>query len=134
MEDTLGEVEKNLCLLFSFRLNPCFNGRYSRSYHYLSKGFRVCLNPCFNGRYSRRDEKILQKVADMIVLILVLMEDTLGGKDAEVKTFEKAVLILVLMEDTLGAAIINEYNKVRCVLILVLMEDTLGVILIFVSV
>ena len=37
-----------------------------------------CLNPCFNGRYSRSSVFIhLQNVEK--VLILVLMEDTLGG-------------------------------------------------------
>ena len=57
-------------------LNPCFNGRYSLSYHEILKLENLlCLNPCFNGRYSlrfkaQRDESV------PAVLILVLMEDT----------------------------------------------------------
>ena len=55
MEDTLGEF-------FSYRLHLQ----------------RRSLNPCFNGRYSRRrQEKSIQ--IHGLVLILVLMEDTLGG-------------------------------------------------------
>ena len=62
----------------TYRLNPCFNGRYSQSeqFHsyrlhlqvlilvlmedtlrvikkYREKGEYDCLNPCFNGRYSQ---------------------------------------------------------------------------------
>ncbi len=37
----------------------------------------TCLNPCFNGRYSRSDVKYIF-VSMYTVLILVLMEDTLG--------------------------------------------------------
>ena len=36
------------------------------------------------------------------------------------------VLILVLMEDTLGDLVIQNYTEFTDVLILVLMEDTLG--------
>ncbi|ERJ77684.1 hypothetical protein HMPREF9148_01150 [Prevotella sp. F0091] len=36
------------------------------------------LNPCFNGRYSRR-QTILKTLIITMVLILVLMEDTLGA-------------------------------------------------------
>ena len=36
------------------------------------------LNPCSNGRYSRRKLKIMDETLKG-VLILVLMEDTLGG-------------------------------------------------------
>ena len=35
------------------------------------------LNPCFNGRYSRRLQDMI-KLCVFVVLILVLMEDTLG--------------------------------------------------------
>ncbi|WP_231370785.1 hypothetical protein, partial [Prevotella sp. F0091] len=38
----------------------------------------ICLNPCFNGRYSRRLKEILLEEDARNVLILVLMEDTLG--------------------------------------------------------
>ena len=37
------------------------------------------LNPCSNGRYSRRQEYFKTR-SKSIVLILVLMEDTLGGE------------------------------------------------------
>ena len=37
----------------------------------------TCLNPCFNGRYSRRKIKSYER-NEQFVLILVLMEDTLG--------------------------------------------------------
>ena len=35
------------------------------------------LNPCSNGRYSRRAQ-LIEHNTDKVVLILVLMEDTLG--------------------------------------------------------
>ena len=60
------------------------------------------LNPCFNGRYSR-SFGIIIKHTERKVLILVLMEDTLG-ENYEERTMSWGVLILVLMEDTLGVA------------------------------
>ena len=39
--------------------------------------FSICLNPCFNGRYSRSYKEVAGFYRD-VVLILVLMEDTLG--------------------------------------------------------
>ena len=39
------------------------------------------------------------------VLILVLMEDTLGVNQETFSVYEEEVLILVLMEDTLGARV-----------------------------
>ena len=101
MEDTLGDIgtaEKGK----EVSLNPCSNGRYSRRLennpNYTK---RICLNPCSNGRYSRRSAKTqtlktstsLNPCSNgrysrrckhtflnplMPVLILVLMEDTLG--------------------------------------------------------
>ena len=41
----------------------------------------IGLNPCSNGRYSRRMDKHLKSIQNQ-VLILVLMEDTLGGLGA----------------------------------------------------
>ena len=41
----------------------------------------------------------------VMVLILVLMEDTLGDKQELAKEIELQVLILVLMEDTLGVLV-----------------------------
>ena len=61
-------------------LNPCFNGRYSRS-QAKTVAWRRCtssLNPCFNIRYSRRTSLPLFNEL-WSVLILVLMEDTLGA-------------------------------------------------------
>ena len=86
----------------------------------------MCLNPCFNGRYSRRTKRSLHNYNVMAVLILVLMEDTLGVHWPDTQGSSQWVLILVLMEDTLG---VNQYRglwKSFTVLILVLMEDTLG--------
>ena len=62
----------------------------------------LCLNPCFNGRYSR---SLTVKSVNVVpqVLILVLMEDTLGVNFSYYKEKPLQVLILVLMEDTLGA-------------------------------
>ena len=54
MEDTLGDTHSRLSTVF-FRLNPCFNGRY-----------------------SRRDLLAYLESKKEAVLILVLMEDTLG--------------------------------------------------------
>ena len=63
MEDTLGDFRR-------------YNYEYQRS----------CLNPCSNGRYSRRVPKVkLKGVA--CVLILVLMEDTLGEQDLRILYF-----------------------------------------------
>ena len=63
----------------------------------------TCLNPCFNGRYSRSAKSLLTR-ATKVVLILVLMEDTLGDCYHVMKhSYQLRVLILVLMEDTLGA-------------------------------
>ncbi len=84
------------------------------------------LNPCFNGRCTRSSqERISMQIHT--VLILVLMEDALGGYIVILLRYIIGVLILVLMEDALGVKttmddIILEY----LVLILVLMEDALG--------
>ena len=55
------------------------------------------------------------------------MEDTLGENEKETrKSNRNSVLILVLMEDTLGAPSTLDSAPIISVLILVLMEDTLG--------
>ena len=82
------------------------------------------LNPCFNGRYSQRVTQFIRMIWEIIVLILVLMEDTLrvemrnlwfnrdglnpcfNGRYSQSTSpnpnpITKGVLILVLMEDTL---------------------------------
>ena len=54
MEDTLEDSVVWVLRQVAVRLNPCFNGRYSRSrYKQPIKYELICLNPCFNGRYSR---------------------------------------------------------------------------------
>ena len=85
-------------------LNPCFNGRCTRTVFAPEHGFRgtavlilvlmedalvhyslggqfarryTCLNPCFNGRCTRTSEEVKEQVVDQLVLILVLMEDAL---------------------------------------------------------
>ena len=55
------------------------------------------------------------------------MEDTLGGiKKSSGRRSKNLVLILVLMEDTLGVLVDYLKREILLVLILVLMEDTLG--------
>ena len=57
-------------------LNPCFNGRYSLSASIMILRMAVwSLNPCFNGRYSL-SYYVCWKNVLLVVLILVLMEDT----------------------------------------------------------
>ena len=80
VEHTLGEAyiyDENIRVI---SLNPCFSGTYSRR---LDGDFKttteVCLNPCFSGTYSRRAEKASRKFTQD-VLILVLVEHTLGEK------------------------------------------------------
>ena len=52
MEDGLGLL-KEAVRVVSTCLNPCFNGRWSRTRGSRSKSQTGCLNPCFNGRWSR---------------------------------------------------------------------------------
>ena len=59
------------------------------------------LNPCFSGTYSRRGE-VVDTVKSCPVLILVLVEHTLGGAINEAYFWGPNVLILVLVEHTLG--------------------------------
>ena len=60
MEDTLGDKFVGM-QDGRTRLNPCSNGRHSRSTQELSqlKSLRG-LNPCSNGRYSRRKTELLK--------------------------------------------------------------------------
>ena len=60
-----------------------------------------CLNPCFNGRYSQSQIGSRGYSAQIGVLILVLMEDTLRVFVFSQSNNKNQVLILVLMEDTL---------------------------------
>ena len=84
----------------------------------------IGLNPCFNGRWSRTIE--CDRLPGLLpVLILVLMEDGLGLSQACI-FLTRLVLILVLMEDGLGQCGNCHIDGDRGVLILVLMEDGLG--------
>ena len=58
------------------------------------------LNPCFNGRCTRTTYIPLSNDSSL-VLILVLMEDALVHKERKRKRKGHKVLILVLMEDAL---------------------------------
>ena len=59
-------------------LNPCCNGRWSRTVlTELNKARKACLNPCCNGRWSRTYVQIQARTLHKVVLILVVMEDGL---------------------------------------------------------
>ena len=93
----------------------------------LLKNLQLSLNPCFNGRCTRTISGQATQKYLSAVLILVLMEDALVRiKKSSGRRSKKPVLILVLMEDALVLSIrwllpIGVLN----VLILVLMEDAL---------
>ena len=55
MEDGLGlTVWPKLGITEKFSLNPCFNGRWSRTVKETMRNPHIKrLNPCFNGRWSR---------------------------------------------------------------------------------
>ena len=59
-------------------LNPCFNGRCTRTLAKQNKfkAYFEGLNPCFNGRCTRTMFSLLE-YTESAVLILVLMEDAL---------------------------------------------------------
>ncbi len=65
-------------IIINAGLNPCFNGRWSRTKPGKTDMIMVMgLNPCFNGRWSRT--RIMIMLSGLVqVLILVLMEDGLG--------------------------------------------------------
>ena len=64
---------------FSAGLNPCFNGRCTRTSQVLrfTQANGQCLNPCFNGRCTRTLRLFPYEWGRSDVLILVLMEDAL---------------------------------------------------------
>ena len=103
VEHTLGEARAVTTLGAQTGLNPCFSGTYSRS---VENGdvleMPASLNPCFSGTYSRR---VIKKTYELksVVLILVLVEHTLGAWRGHWKERLEKVLILVLVEHTLGA-------------------------------
>ena len=80
MDDTLWLLLEKFINQFKNGLNPCFNGWYSLTGFVISQLGRLLkrsLNPCFNGWYSLtlRQPAILK--LNIMVLILVLMDDTL---------------------------------------------------------
>ena len=61
-------------------LNPCFNGRCTRTEWWTNNKVRQGegLNPCFNGRCTRTVASAEVVASQYGVLILVLMEDALA--------------------------------------------------------
>ena len=104
MEDTLGVIaqlrddENASFVLILVLMEDTLGGAEPRSIRH----GRRCLNPCSNGRYSRSYVSCWSCSSCCIVLILVLMEDTLGDNKVAALRAQYDVLILVLMEDTLG--------------------------------
>ena len=90
MEDGLGAAAKKLIANLPSGLNPCFSGGWSRRYLYKTKW------------------QLLKEV-----LILVLVEDGLGGNISIFSAIENTVLILVLVEDGLGACMIKAINPTK---------------------
>ena len=82
-------------------------------------GYVCSLNPCFNGRCTRT-KNIFHKKQEMKVLILVLMEDALVLRNnLKNNKFKRIVLILVLMEDALvrqnlGYALFKRIVRLNC--------------------
>ena len=105
MEDALALLSSSSCLeICSSRLNPCCNGRCTRTNAVL------------------RDNEDIS-----FVLILVVMEDALALWRSLCIHIIHRVLILVVMEDALALPVLRvggqEYPRV---LILVVMEDALA--------
>ena len=79
VDHTLG-VMKTIDEVIKRSLNPCFSGPYSRSSPINRRRTTArCLNPCFSGPYSRRDKEVVVSRQPYVVLILVLVDHTLGG-------------------------------------------------------
>ena len=104
-------ILKEINRLIPSRLNPCFNGRCTRTVSSLPKGLIIeSLNPCFNGRCTRTHITIFNNPQFGEVLILVLMEDALAQERNALTNKLAKVLILVLMEDALALGeIIADY-------------------------
>ena len=72
----------------------------------------ACLNPCCSGRWSRSSLKYIEVQSETIVLILVVVEDGLGGRRAFTQEeINEVVLILVVVEDGLGVLIIEPLEE-----------------------
>ena len=90
MEDTLGEQSRICAAVQWTRLNPYCNGRYSwslaRKYNLEAE---IRLNPYCNGRYSWSTYNYEDYIYRCFVLILIVMEDTLGAlKIAKVTPYQ----------------------------------------------
>ena len=128
MEDALGEFGLESEVQWEMGLNPCCNGRCSRSKRLLQ---------VYSQRLSVLILVVMEDALGVLffkdrvynrVLILVVMEDALRDKYQMLSIMEQIkVLILVVMEDALGdhEKVISTRNY-RWVLILVVMEDALG--------
>ena len=68
--------------------------------------FSNCLNPCCNGRCTRTHDEH-QEAHSITVLILVVMEDALAPSASLSNMRNAGVLILVVMEDALAPLIYN---------------------------
>ena len=112
--------------LFCKSLNPCFSGTYSRSLHSLAQCVPVrCLNPCFSGTYSRRSGDMATVHA--LFGLNPCFSGTYSRRANKTPTNkQRYVLILVLVEHTLGGGLCVRYAHKKRVLILVLVEHTLG--------
>ena len=79
MEDALVQRHTSVIVVVTISLNPCFNGRCTRTRRKHPFSFGLwSLNPCFNGRCTRTQQLPIEcGDGTKVVLILVLMEDAL---------------------------------------------------------
>ena len=63
---------------------------------------KSCLNPYCLGGWSRRWEDEEPRELILKVLILIVLEDGLGGSKVDIIVQKVAVLILIVLEDGLG--------------------------------
>ena len=79
MEDALARTCKDAEVKNFESLNPCFNGRCTRTPRInITSALDNSLNPCFNGRCTRTKSSRAFTTEEISVLILVLMEDALA--------------------------------------------------------
>ena len=106
MEDALAQLScKNTKKPKSLGLNPCFNGRCTRTlvFHTWFSVKRNCLNPCFNGRCTRTESIYMDRPNGRLCL-----NPCFNGRCTRTRLLEVlpkrlgVVLILVLMEDALA--------------------------------
>ena len=79
MEDALAQEVKAQVVDQLKSLNPCCNGRCTRTNDKKKIGSKIqSLNPCCNGRCTRTNRFVPAYVKSHNVLILVVMEDALA--------------------------------------------------------